>query len=342
MIALFPSVAIKFLRMYGKNMAADLLFARFADSLAKVIRDKPELFDQEVAAFVQALETRKLSDQGKAHAISPADLPGLTAVGVQVAQAILAREKNDLMYIERMATSAVPAVRCCAAMALGEFGSVYPEQVVPLAYRLAKDSAWEVREFVANAFDERMTETQGEFVYRLMQQWVQDPDENVRRVPTNALMRYGRRFPDHVLALMASLRHDSSMYVRKNVCFCLGVLGLERHPALGYPSAENPERVLNLMHDWIQDDDEGTRWIVAETLGRSWSKSHSQEALRLLHILAADPRKRVRSVVLASLRTLIKRELEAKNQIQTWFQDDNSLVQELARKVLTPRPSVAS
>ncbi len=315
-------------------MPTDPLFARHASRLAQAIREQPATFEQEKMAFIKALGERTLSGQGKAHGISPADLPGLTQVGVQVGQAILATQQHVLTYIENLAASETPAVRCCAAMALGEFGTRYPQQIVSLAYKLAKDSAWEVREFIANAFDERMGETQGGFVYELMQQWIHDPDENVRRVSTNALMRYGRRFPDKVLALMKELRADSSLYVRKNVCFCLGVVALERHPQLGYPNAQNPRRVLSLLQGWVEEQDEGTRWIVAETLGRAWSKSGPTETLQLLHKLASDERKSVRSAVGASLKAICKRDAAMKEQVRAWLEDPTLAVRELAQKAL--------
>ncbi len=71
-----------------------------------------------------------------------------------------------------------------------------------------------------------------------MSRWVHDPDENVRRVPTNALMRYGRRHPEQVVGLMGALLHDDSAYVRKNVAFCLGIMGLE-HFRILVPNARN-------------------------------------------------------------------------------------------------------
>ncbi len=315
-------------------MPTNPLFASFAEQLADAARDNLAAFAQVQEAFIEALQQRELSGQGRAHGISPADLAGLTQIGVQVAQAILATQQPDLTYIERLAHSQVPAVRCCGAMALGEFGTRYPQQIVPLAYQLAGDQAWEVREFIANAFDERMGATQGEFVYELMQQWADDPDENVRRVPTNALMSYGRRHPARVLALMQKLRGDSSLYVRKNVCFCLGVVALERHPQLGHPDAENPRRVLQLLQSWAVESNEGTRWIVAETLGRAWSKSVPQEALQLLQKLALDAQKAVRSAALASLKAICKRDAGMREQVQLWRADTAPEVRELVRLIL--------
>jgi HEAT repeat protein len=313
-------------------MPVDPVFERFAVRLAAAVREHPDTLDRDLAELVAALGARTLKGQGAAHGISAADLPGLTQVGVAVGQAALASDMPDLAAIERLATSESPAVRCCAAMALGEYGTVHPKQIVPAAYRLAKDAAWEVREFIANALDERMGQTQGDFVYQLMRQWVGDLDENVRRVPTNALMRYGRRHPDRVLALMGELRHDTSAYVRKNVAFCLGVLGLERHPILGHPDAANPGRVFAVLREWVEEQDEGTRWIVADTLSRAWSKSDPDETLRLLRRLAADPRKTVRSGILSALKAIGKRDPSTAAQLREWLQDDDPLVREMAQR----------
>jgi HEAT repeat protein len=150
-----------------------------------------------------------------------------------------------------------------------------------------------------------MSSVQGDFVYDLMRTWAHDPNEWVRRVPTNALMRYGRQHPEKVIALMRELLHDDSRAVRENVCFCLGVIGAERVIALG--GAADPQRprlLLATLREWLSDEDERARWIIAKTLGRSWVKPVLPDALKLLKVLAADPRPRVRAAVVSTIRSL--------------------------------------
>ena len=118
-----------------------------------------------------------------------------------------------------------------------------------------------------------MCGAQGDFVYVLMEQWVHDELPNVRRVPTNALMRYGRRYPDRVIRLMAELRHDDSRYVRDNVVFCLAIMGAVRVQLIGgEPQPDRPQRLLAVLREWMADDSVETRWIIAKTLGGPGSR----------------------------------------------------------------------
>jgi HEAT repeat protein len=200
------------------------------------------------------------------------------------------------------------AIRCVACRALGQIGALYPAAVVAPAHRLGGDPSWEVREFIANALDEIMGAAQGDFVFALMAEWVHDADANVRRVPTNALMRYGRRNPERVIRLMAELRHDESRYVRDNVVFCLAIMGAVRVQLIGGASRpESPQRLLLELREWLLDDNVNTRWIVAKTLGRTWAKACPAEAVAMLHELEAmDERRAVRTAVASSLRALAK------------------------------------
>ena len=228
--------------------------------------------------------------------------PAGDAVGKALVEAPL---QEALACIDLMAHDESAEIRSIACQCLARVGVIHPEAIVPLARHLAADSSWEVREFIANALDEVMGQDQGDFVYQVMRQWVHDPDPNVRRVPTNALMRYGRRYPDRIIALMKELLHDDSRYVRDNVVFCLGVMGAIKVQAIGSASdPDNPQRLLAALRQWIEDDNEHTRWIIAKTLGRSWAKSCGQDAMAMLDILSADERRGVRQAVASSIKAL--------------------------------------
>lgn len=247
------------------------------------VEDEPT-FIQALTAWENWLSQQTPHRDGLVYWISVHDQAG-RALGVRLAQ-------HDGQTIEQRLQSLAehPALdaRCLACWALAEVGCVRPELVAGLGRRLAADEHWTVREAIANAFDDALGPAQPHFLFQLMSEWVVDPDPNVRRVPTNALMRYGRAHPDQVIALMAQLRADESRYVRDNVAFCLGVLGLPRHPRLGYPDDTNPQRLLAHLREWASEPNRETRWIVADTLSRAWAKSAQDEARALLEGLAAD------------------------------------------------------
>lgn len=208
--------------------------------------------------------------------------------------------------LQALAASAALDARCLACWALANVGRVRPELVSGLGRRLAADGHWTVREAIANALDDALGPAQPDFLFRLMTEWVVDPDPNVRRAPTNALMRYGRARPDPVLALMGQLRADTSRYVRENVAFCLGVLGLPRHPRLGYPDDANPARLLAYLKEWAGEANPDTRLLVADTLGRAWARSAAVEARALLERLAADPDAGAARKARAALKKLVE------------------------------------
>jgi len=252
----------------------------------------------------------------------------------------IARRKDSPTTLRRLASDDKAAVRALACVVLGQVGQVAPQGIVDIAHRLAADERWEVREAIANAFDEQVCQTQAEFVYELMAQWIHDPDANVRRAPTNALMRYGIRQPRKVIALMQELLHDDSEYVRKNVAFCLQQIAKVKHLILGAGNPDNPDVMLETLRAWTDDGDWRTRWIIARTLGNVWAhaeRRHVAEALKLLKKLAADGNKRVQTAVAGALKELARKNLgEVKQAVAQWNQDKNANVRAVAQLFSKP------
>jgi 3-methyladenine DNA glycosylase AlkC len=247
--------------------------------------------------------------------------------------ASIASRADAVAVVEQLAADEKAAIRALACVVLGEVGQVAPQGIVDVAHRLAADERWEVREAIANAFDDQVWRAQPEFVYELMAKWVRDPDANVRRVPTNALMRYGIRQPRKVIVLMKELLHDDSEYVRKNVAFCLQQIAKVKHPILGAGNADNPDVMLATLREWSADTDWRTRWIIARTLGNVWAKDHVTDALKLLKKLAADGNKRVQTAVVGSLKELARKNPDAVKQAVTpWSEDKNANVRAVAEK----------
>ncbi len=249
--------------------------------------------------------------------------------------ASIALRADAIDIVGRLAADEKAAVRALACVVLGEIGQVAPQSVVTVAHRLAADERWEVREAIANALDDQVGRIQPEFVYELMSQWVHDPDPNVRRAPTNALMRYGIRQPRKVIVLMKELLHDDSEYVRKNVAFCLQQIAKTKHPILGAGNADNPDVMLETLQGWSKDPDWRARWIIAQTLGNVWAKDRIAQALKLLKELAADGNKRVQTAVAGSLKELARKNPDDVRQaVHKWSKDKNANVRAVAEKAI--------
>jgi 3-methyladenine DNA glycosylase AlkC len=252
--------------------------------------------------------------------------------------AALASRADAAAIVERLATDDRAGLRALACVVLGQVGQLAPRSIAKTAHKLAADERWEVREAIANALDDQVGSAQPEFVYEMMSRWVHDPDANVRRAPTNALMRYGIRQPRKVIALMKELLHDDSEYVRKNVVFCLQQIAKAKHPILGEGRPDNPDVMLQTLRDWSDGPDWRTRWIIARTLGNVWAKDHIVEALKLLKKLAADDNRRVQTAIAGSLKELARKNPDKIQQAMTrWSTDKNANIRAVASKARRAR-----
>lgn len=322
----------------GQNMKMESETASVVDAVAAAARAG------DYAAFREALAALKarvcVAAPGKS--IGPGLAFGtLAPAGDTIGVALLAGElQQSLEIIDIMVNDGTAEIRSMACRGLGHLGRRHPDAIIAAARRLADDLNWEVREFIANALDEIMAQEQGDFLYDVMGEWVHDPQANIRRVPTNALMRYGRLHPQPVIRLMGELLHDDSSYVRDNVVFCLAVMGAVKVPMIGPASSpENPDILLAVLRDWLADDDAWARWIVAKTLGRSWTKARPAEALALLKRLAQDERKPVRNAVASSIKAIAKAHPEAvQTTMLEWARDDSAAVCAAAQVALAGLP----
>ncbi|MEK6574043.1 MAG: HEAT repeat domain-containing protein, partial [Chloroflexota bacterium] len=244
-------------------------------------------------------------------------------------------EKVRARWLKRLATDEKAAARCMACFVLGEIGRVAPSSIADPAHKLAADDRWEVRECIANAFDDQIGVAQPELVYDLMRRWVADSSPNVRRVPTNALMRYGIKQPRKVIALMDKLRRDESEYVRKNVKFCLQQIAKEKHPVLGTGNPDNPDVMLATLREWAKDTSKHNRWIVAGALGNVWARGRAPQAIAILRTLAADEDKLVRGAVSTAMRVLAKYDGDAVTAAaRQWAHDADENVRQTGEHVL--------
>jgi 3-methyladenine DNA glycosylase AlkC len=297
--------------------------------LAAIDSGSPESFELALRGFKKLGEVKSNGKVEIGFVVKTIKMIG-AAVGEK-----LAAKKFGLAWLKKLADDEKAAARCVACMALGEMGKTHFDSIIPIAHKLAADDRWEVRECLANAFDDQISPAQPEPVYKLMSQWVADPSPNVRRCVTNSLMRYGIKQPRKVIALMNRLRHDDSEYVRKNVRFCLQQIAKTQHPILGKGNDDNPDVMLETLREWAQDTHKGNRWIVAGALGNVWAKNRIKEAIQILETLAADDDKTVRGAVALALRDLAKHDPETVSAAaEQWTKDERPTVRQTAATVL--------
>jgi 3-methyladenine DNA glycosylase AlkC len=93
-----------------------------------------------------------------------------------------------------------------------------------------------------------------------LSQWVQSPDLHIRRLASEGVrprLPWAKRLqifiedPEPILELVAPLRADPSLYVRKSVANLLNDV-----------SKDHPERIKSLAEEWTQDKNVKTDWIV--------------------------------------------------------------------------------
>ncbi len=246
--------------------------------------------------------------------------------------------------LDKLVASKSKEIRAAACWALAEIGAERPDNISGLAYRLAKDEAWEVRDQIAAAYDERIGPAQPRSLFELMRRWSNDSDERVRRTPALSLIRRARRDRVPVLAILEVLRRDSSIYVRKGVVYCLQqAWGRAENPNYGPLTPDSPAFLLRILRDWAKDPSPNTRWVVAYTLAHTWVAPYLPDALAIMRIVARDPNEWVQKAVTAALlglrklgSPLLRRTMEA------WAAESyEPTVSQLARRVLAEMPAEA-
>ena len=135
------------------------------------------------------------------------------------------QKSNDNEHSKRMAflayKSNVYQVRMYSVFLFGYLS----EQDDILAFmrdEVSKDDNWRVQEVLAKAFDEFCKQTGYEKSLLVIDDWLQNNNPNVRRAVTEGLRiwtsrPYFKDNPDEANKRIATLKEDSSEYVRKSV-----------------------------------------------------------------------------------------------------------------------------
>ena len=132
---------------------------------------------------------------------------------------------NDNVYTKELAflafKSNVYQVRMYSVFLFGYLSS-YEEILVFMRDEVSKDDNWRVQEVLAKAFDEFCKQTGYEKSLPVIDEWLQNTNPNVRRAVTEGLRIWTSRpyfndNPDEAIKRIATLKEDSSEYVRKSV-----------------------------------------------------------------------------------------------------------------------------
>ena len=132
---------------------------------------------------------------------------------------------NDNAYTKELAflafKSNVYQVRMYSVFLFGYLSS-YEEILVFMRDEVSKVDNWRVQEVLAKAFDEFCKQTGYEKSLPVIDEWLQNTNPNVRRAVTEGLRiwtsrPYFKDNPDEAIKRIATLKEDSSEYVRKSV-----------------------------------------------------------------------------------------------------------------------------
>ena len=132
---------------------------------------------------------------------------------------------NDNAYTKELAflafKSNVYQVRMYSVFLFGYLSS-YEEFLIFMRDEVSKDENWRVQEVLAKAFDEFCKQTGYEKSLPVIDEWLQNTNPNVRRAVTEGLRIWTSRpyfndNPDEAIKRIATLKEDSSEYVRKSV-----------------------------------------------------------------------------------------------------------------------------
>lgn len=175
-------------------------------------------------------------------------------------------------------------------------------ELARMAFRLARDDDWSVRETAAVLLGRILTEAFDE-VLPIAREWIAGPDARVHRAVVVAA-KYAARtrtkeWAEPLLDLIEPALRDGDEYVRKS----LGPFALGDQFVRSYP-----EQTLARLRKWMADESENVRWNVAMTFSAASGARLAQRAPDVLEFLASDERPLVRGAVRSAqrrVRTLV-------------------------------------
>ncbi len=216
------------------------------------------------------------------------------------------------------------------ALMLAKSYAQHPGEAITELRRLAADANWEVREWAGsatgNAFGDHFDE-----LYPVMEDWLRDPSQFVRRAVAIALMGAAdKKRPERagpLLALADMLVRDPAEEVKRNTGpFAVGNALLGQYPA----------ETLEHVKAWARSDEQIVRWNAAMVFVAANARKHVAAGLEILSALAADKRRPVWMAVSSAAKNLAKRDPErAVPELRRWLLDERKLPASLSLRHVT-------
>ena len=211
----------------------------------------------------------------------------------------------------------------------------HPKEAIATLRRLADDPNWEVREWAGSSIGEVFAHN-FDALYPIMQDWLRDDSQYVRRAVAIALMGAADakrpECAEPLLALADVLVLDPAEYVKRNTGpFAVG-------SAL---RGQYPDETLAHVRAWARSDDEMSRWNAAMAFVAANARKHVRIGLEVLSSLATDKRKPVWMAVSSALKNLVKRDPSIMPEVRKWLKDDRKLPASLALRHITMKESRA-
>lgn len=169
-------------------------------------------------------------------------------------------------------------------------------ELTRIAYRLARDEDWGVRETAAVLFGRLLTDAFYD-VLPIAREWIGGTDPRLRRAAIVAA-KYAARtrkkeWAEPLFDLIEPALQDNDEYVRKS----LGPFAIGDQFVRSYP-----DLTLSRLRKWMESDDENVRWNVAMTFSAASGARLAQRAPDILEFLQTDERPFVRTAVRAAQR----------------------------------------
>ena len=217
----------------------------------------------------------------------------------------------------RLADRPEAAPRAIAAPLLRHYWSAQPDEIQARLVQIADDEDWWVREAAHSTMGSLLV-AHFEAFYPVLQAWTAHPSPNVRRGVTLAARKAANEqrdeWADALLELVEPLLADRAAYVRKNLGpYAIGDGLLRCHP----------QPTLAHLRRWAEDPREEVRWNVAMAFRSFGGTRHTEEALEVLEVLAADERRFVWRAAASALHYLGRRQPEiVRPVVEGWLQDE--------------------
>ncbi|MGA2664962.1 MAG: DNA alkylation repair protein [Nitrososphaerales archaeon] len=130
--------------------------------------------------------------------------------------------RESLSAAEELYASDVFQVRMVSVFVLGSVAARSPSALRIMRRRVSSDPSWQVQEVLAKAFDRYCKDAGYERALPAIEEWLGDENPNVRRAATEGLRIWNRRdffreHPDVAVRMLAGLKGDPSLYVRRSV-----------------------------------------------------------------------------------------------------------------------------